>query len=158
MTRRLCDPSRGSHQQGICMFEKHPLLRPPMGSQLTPGCPRDPVPLTQGQVTETKRRHGMGPGTCHPLTIMFLVWPLLSGGEFCSSLGTTSNSEEVPCAERELQAARAKKKKKFQPTADSRREGQGMEEKSLLTSSSSRQPLRAELSCPGGYPSAHVRP
>lgn len=47
----------------------------------------------------------MCPGICHPLTAVFLVRPLLCGGEFCSSAGTTSNSDEVPCAERDLGAA-----------------------------------------------------
>lgn len=63
------------------------------------------MPLAQGQVTETERRRGIALGTCHSLTIVLLVWPLPSGGEFCSSVGTTSNSEEVPCAEQELGAA-----------------------------------------------------
>lgn len=47
----------------------------------------------------------MSPGIRHPLTTVFLVRPLLCGGELCSSPGTTSNSDEVPCAERELGAA-----------------------------------------------------
>lgn len=32
------------------------------------------------------------------LTIMFLWWLPVWGGEFCSSVGTTSKSEEAPCA------------------------------------------------------------
>ena len=41
----------------------------------------------------------MCPGTCRPVTIVFLVWPLLSGEEGPSA-GTSSNSEEVFCAEK----------------------------------------------------------
>lgn len=50
----------------------------------------------------------MFPGTCHPLTIVFLVWPLLSGEEG-PSVGTTSNSEEVFCIEKGSQGTPGRK-------------------------------------------------
>lgn len=83
----------------------------PHGSAIDSRVPKGPCASDQGQVTETEKRYGMCPGTCHPLTVIFLVWPPLSGGEFCSSLGTTSNSEEVPCAEREFVTGCLREKK-----------------------------------------------
>ena len=99
----------------------------------------------------------MCPGICHPLTAVFLVRPLLCGGEFCSSAGTTSNSDEVPCAERDLGAAWEKNSSPLlgEPTGESSRAGQRWKGKisSHIQVTRAAPPCRAEL--PGFYTSVH---
>lgn len=86
----------------ICIQEREAPPAPgPPSPHVIAGHPRDltdPVLLTQGSCRSADQTSGHAQSLC-PLTIECLGWLPLSGGELCSSEGTTSNSEDVPCGE-----------------------------------------------------------